>query len=100
MTWRFLSPALSEISEAAEYYEGKVPGLGGDFVEEVDAAIYRILQFPNAWGKLSDNYRHCSLQRFPYAIIYTHSSADEILIVSIFHQSREPSSWRRNTKLD
>jgi hypothetical protein len=46
MTWRFLSPALGEIVEAAEYYEGRVAGLGGDFVDEVDAAICRIIQFP------------------------------------------------------
>jgi len=43
MTWRFLSPALAEIAEAAEYYEGKVGGLGGDFIAEVDVTIYRIL---------------------------------------------------------
>jgi len=46
MTWRFLSPALGEIVEAAEYYEERVAGLGGDFVDEVDAAICRIIQFP------------------------------------------------------
>jgi len=96
MTWRFLSPALSEIAEAADYYEGKVRGLGGDFLNEVDSAMSRILQFPDAWGRLSENYRHCSLRRFPYAIIYTRDSAGEILVVSIFHQSREPLSWKRN----
>jgi len=44
------------------------------FVGEVDAAI----------------------DRFPYAIIRTRDSDGEILIVSIFHQSREPLSWKRN----
>ncbi len=96
MTWRILSPALAEIAEAAEYYKGKVRGLGGDFVEEVDAAICRILQFPDAWGSLSENYRHCRLRRFPYAVIYTRDSKGDILVVSIFHQSREPLSWKRN----
>ncbi|TSA31332.1 MAG: type II toxin-antitoxin system RelE/ParE family toxin [Verrucomicrobiaceae bacterium] len=96
MTWGFLSPALSEIAEAAEYYEGRVRGLGGDFVDEVDAAISRIRQFPDAWGSLSENYRHCSLRRFPFAIIYTRDGAGEILVVSIFHKSREPLSWKRN----
>lgn len=96
MTWRFLSPALSEIAEAAEYYEERVRGLGGDFVDEVAAAICRILEFLDAWGRLSENCRHCSLRRFPYAIIYTRDSAGEILVVSIFHQSREPLSWKRN----
>ncbi|MDX2081837.1 MAG: type II toxin-antitoxin system RelE/ParE family toxin [Terrimicrobiaceae bacterium] len=96
MNWRLLSPALAEIAEAAEYYEGKVPGLGREFVEELDAAICRILQFPDAWGRLSDHYRRCSLRRFPYAVIYTRDSPDEILVISVFHQSREPSTWKRN----
>ncbi len=49
MTYRFLSPVLTEISEAAEFYDEKVPGLGADFVQEVDATIARILDFPDAW---------------------------------------------------
>lgn len=96
MTWRLLSPAIAEIAEAANYYEGKVPGLGSDFLEEVDVTIFRILRFPDAWGKLSENYRHCNLRRFPYAVIYTTDVSREILIISVFHQSREPLSWKRN----
>lgn len=96
MTLRFLSPALLEIAEAAEYYEGKVPGLGRDFIDELEKAKCHILQFPDAWGKLSDQYRHHSLRRFPYAVIYTRISPTEILVVSVFHQSREPLSWKRD----
>ncbi len=96
MTYRFLTPALSELAAAAEYYEEKVRGLGVDFVDEVDAATDRILRFPDAWGRLAGDYRHCCLRRFPYSIIYTRESSDGILIVSIFHQSREPLSWKRN----
>jgi plasmid stabilization system protein ParE len=93
MTFRFLSPALVELSEAAEYYDRKVPGLGADFIKEADESIERIVNFPEAWGKLSENYRHCNFQRFPYTLIYTMQSDSEILIVSVFHQSREPLSW-------
>ena len=69
MSYRFLSPALLEVSQAAEFYEERVAGLGADFLDEVDAAIDRILQFPEAWGRLGRNYRRCSLRRFPYLII-------------------------------
>ena len=96
MSYRFLSPALLELSQAAEFYEGRVAGLGADFLEEVDAAIDRILQFPEAWGRLGRNYRRCSLRRFPYLIIYIIEPAKDILIVSVFHQSREPGTWRGN----
>ena len=96
MTYRFLSPALEELTEAAEYYEQQVRGLGADFIDEVDSAIGRILLFPEVWSNIADNYRHCSLRRFPYTIIYTIQNKNEILIVSIFHQSRQPLSWKRN----
>ena len=96
MSYRFLSPALLEVSQAAEFYEERVAGLGADFLDEVDAAIDRILQFPEAWGRLGRNYRRCSLRRFPYLIIYIIEPIRDILIVSVFHQSREPGSWREN----
>jgi len=97
MTYRFLTPALEELVEAAAFYDERVPGLGGDFIDEVDVAIERLLRFPEAWGRLSDNYRHCNLRRFPYSVIYTIVDQKEILIVSVFHQSREPGSWKGNT---
>lgn len=96
MTYRFLDPALVEISEAAEFYDGQVPGLGIDFLDELDEAINIILRFPTAWSRLSGEYRHYSLRRFPYSVIYTLTDNDCILIISVFHQRREPHSWRRN----
>ena len=96
MTYSFLSPALAELTEAAEYYDEQLPGLGADFIQELDSAITRILNFPEAWGRISENYRHCNLRRFPYSIIYKQVNADEILIVAVFHQSREPKSWKEN----
>jgi len=96
MTYRFLSPALVELCEAADFYESTVPGLGADFLDEVDAAIQRIIRFPEAWGRLGVEYRRCTLRRFPYSVIYNISAAQEVLIVSVFHQSREPQSWREN----
>ena len=96
MNFRFLSPALEELAEAAEYYDHEVPGLGADFLSEVDRAIDLILGFPEAWGKISEDFRHCNLRRFPYTVIYTLEGSHEIMIVSVFHQSREPSSWRAN----
>ena len=57
MSFRFLSPALDELAEAAEFYQQSVPGLGADFIHEVDRSIDLILGFPEAWGRLSDTQR-------------------------------------------
>ncbi len=98
MNFRFLTPALSEISDASEYYENEVSGLGIDFIDEVDSTIHRILKYPRAWSKISDEFRHCNLRRFPYTIIYHQPQENEVLIVSVFHQSRKPNSWKNNLK--
>jgi plasmid stabilization system protein ParE len=96
MNYRFLTPALTEIREAAEFYDNRVSGLGADFLDELDTAIERILSFPEAWGPLGEKYRRCHLRRFPYSVIYSIQNREEILIISVFHQSREPRSWREN----
>lgn len=96
MKFRFLSPALSELSEGSNYYEQEVPGLGIEFIDEVESAITRILKYPNAWSRISEKFRHCNLRRFPFTIIYTQPQKDEVLIVSVFHQSRKPGSWKKN----
>lgn len=96
MTYRLLSPALAEIAHAAEYYDREVPGLGADFIDELDAAIGRVVKFPEVWGRIAEGYRHCKFRRFPYAVIYSIQSKGEILVVSVFHQSRAPLSWQDN----
>ncbi len=97
MTFRFLSPALQELSEAAEYYEQEA-GIAQEFLGEVESSIQRILMFPEAWGRISKRCHHCHLRRFPYTIIYTLNGESEILVVSVFHQRRSPNSWRKNLK--
>lgn len=96
MTYSFLTPALTEIREAAEFYDRRVPGLGADFLDELDATVERILSYPEAWGALGGSYRRCHLRRFPYSVIYSIQKKSEILVISVFHQSREPRSWREN----
>lgn len=96
MNYRFLTPALAEIREAAAFYEERVPGLGADFLDEVDVTMERILVFPEAWGSLGGRYRRCHLRRFPYSVIYSIQGNEEIVVVSVFHQCREPRTWREN----
>ena len=96
MNYRFLTPALAESREATAFYEGRISGMGADFLDEVDAAVGRILEFPEAWGALGGNSRRCHLRRFPFSVIYSIQAEDEIVVMSVFHQSREPRSWREN----
>ena len=73
-----------------------MPGLGAEFLTEADTAFGRALDFPEAWGRLDEEFRHCNLRRFPYTVIYSLEPDDELLVISVFHQHREPLSWKRN----
>jgi hypothetical protein len=51
--YRFTSSALAELMQATLHYEEKENGLGGIFLNEVDATVARILTNPHAWHPLS-----------------------------------------------
>ena len=95
MKFRLLPPARRELQAAAWYYEGCVPGLGRDFLQEVREAIQRIISWPDLWQSLDTEVRRCRTHRFPYGIIYCVENG-EILILSVMHLHRHPDSWRKN----
>lgn len=85
--------AEKEIQNAADYYESQEPGLGSRFVNELDRATAFILQFPNAWTRISRRSRRCCLRYFPYNVIYS-VQGDTITVVTVVHQSRDPEKWQ------
>jgi plasmid stabilization system protein ParE len=95
MKFRLLPPAKRELQKAARYYESCVSGLGHDFLQEVRATVFRIVQWPEAWQPLDKEIRRCRTHRFPYGIIYTVENG-EILILAVMHLHRHPDSWRKN----
>ena len=91
--FRFTSAALVELKEATLYYEQQETGLGAAFLDEIDAAVERILANPNAWHPLSARTRRCRTHRFPFGLLYQIRS-DEILITAVMDLRRDPKRWR------
>ena len=71
MTYRFLSPAQRDLAEAVEYYERAAPGLGLEFLDEIERTVERVLLHPEAWTRVGEHHRRCRTRRFPYGLIYT-----------------------------
>ena len=95
MTTIMLEPAEVDLTAAFDYYEKARPGLGAEFIFEFRRAVDRILEHPGAWSPLDAVYRRCLLRSFPYSVIYRVAEAEQqIVIVSVFHASRKPDSWR------
>ncbi|MEA3467381.1 MAG: hypothetical protein U9R57_04045, partial [Thermodesulfobacteriota bacterium] len=69
-----------------------VRSLGSEFLNEVEAAIERILQFSEAWSNLSHRTRRCFTNRFPYGLIYQ-TQKNHIRIIAVAHSHRHPKYW-------
>jgi hypothetical protein len=94
---KFLAPAKAEFLDAISYYNMQSEGLGYEFAAEVKKTIERIIQYPEAWAKLSKRTRRCRTNRFPYGVIYQ-IREEVLLIVAVMHMGREPHGWKSRLK--
>jgi hypothetical protein len=84
------------LAEAVEYYEKAVPGLGIEFLDEVERTVNRILLQPEAWTRFSDRHRRCRTRRFPFGLLYS-IEQDVILITAVMNLRRHPDSWKNRS---
>ena len=92
MKFSFHPHAEKELEEIERHYDEMRVALGDRFRAEIESTIARILRFPTGWQPLSEVVRRCRLISFPYGIIYRFKD-DEIRILAIMHQRREPRYW-------
>ena len=97
ISYRFLSPAEDEMSEAALFYESV--GLGQDFLDDVQQRIDLLCQYPKSGTLIDPKLRRMLLHRFPLSIIYF-DEKDAIVIVSIAHHRRRPGYWQSRFEPD
>jgi hypothetical protein len=84
--------AEHELLAAQTWYESKVLGLGFEFARAADAAVASALHNPFGHLRIEEEFRRVLFRKFPYTLIYL-PSLDELLVVSFFHQHREPGVW-------
>ena len=93
MKIHFLPPAQAELMDAVSYYNAQSEGLGYEFAIEVKRTLERIVQYPDAWFKISKRSSRCRTNRFPYGLIYQIRN-DTVLVVAVMHMSRNPETWK------
>ena len=84
--------AEEEISEAFEWYEKRVYGLGSDFLLNVDVALQAILSNPQQFPVIHKGLRRALIRRFPYQIFFLLEN-HRIVILAVFHAKRSPRRW-------
>ena len=85
--------AQAEFDEAFDWYDGKRPGLGPEFLAEVQNVFDRIAANPLMHQVVFADIRKGVVRRFPYCVFYR-PQQDRVEVIAVFHSSRDPSSWQ------
>lgn len=67
--YRFLYPAEEEMTEASQFYEAASPGLGNDFLDDVQRVVDGLRERPYLGHGIDLNLRRMLLHRFPFSLI-------------------------------
>ena len=97
MTVDFHPRAHADYLDAAKYYVEISKELARAFLEEVEQAVKRIEDFPEAWPIVDDDIRRLTLNRFPFGIYYSIED-DVALIHAVLHMKRHPDRWKRRRR--
>lgn len=84
-----------ELEESRSWYEARAENLGIDFLDEVDRAIDAVCRAPQTWPwhEKELGVRRFLVHRFPYAVVYRHTSA-AIQVIAVMHLHRHPDYWK------
>jgi toxin ParE1/3/4 len=85
--------AKADVRSAARRYELQRPGLGREFVAEVDKALGRVAENPLQYQVLRREVRRAIVRRFPYGVFYR-VEARTIVVFCVMHLHRDPESWQ------
>ena len=94
MNYEVHPEARAELLASADFYEKRSPGLGIVFLNEIEAAIQRLVENPEQSKFVEQDVRRRLVRRLPYGILYT-IEADFILILAVMHCSRQPGYWHQ-----
>jgi plasmid stabilization system protein ParE len=84
--------AERDLNAGRTWYEHQRQGLGEDFAAEVMAAIEISRERPESVPEIRKGVRGIRCNRFPYRI-YFDVELDGIVILAIYHTSRNPDRW-------
>ena len=86
--------ARADLEDARSWYEAQRSGLGGEFLQQVDAVFRRMEAHPRQFPKFYGDLRRALLRRFPYSAYFL-SQRRRIIVIGVLHQRRDPWTWQR-----
>jgi len=82
-----------ELDEAYAWYEDQRPGLGDEFLKDVQSRLDLIQANPELHAPIFRQVRRSLVKRFSSSIYYRVESS-RIVVVAILHGRRDPERWR------
>lgn len=92
----FRSSAQCDLADAYRWYEEQQPGLGANFIDELDKVEHLISDNPELFAKVRGEVRRAILNKFPYGVFYV-VHPDFISVIAVLHHARNPEAWRHAT---
>jgi hypothetical protein len=84
-----LPDAVADVAEGHHYYERKQPGLGEQFLVELDCAYGLIAADPLHYPLRFDSFRRMLVRRFPYAVYFDYDDT-AIYVHYVFQCAQDP----------
>ena len=97
MKINFLEEADREFSAAVVYYDSQEPGLGQRFEDEIELALFWLVEHPHICPLRRGTYRRMNLHIFPYYIPYVIREST-LWVVAVAHSLRRPEYWIKRTR--
>ena len=91
---RFVRTARNEFDRASSWYDKQRAGLGNSFISAIGEILDRVSLHTDFYPQVFLDVREAAVSRFPYCIYYRVDGLG-VLVISVFHTSRNPSVWQR-----
>lgn len=89
----FRHVAKIEYDQAADWYEERSAGLGVVFATAIQHILDRIAKQADFYPRVLEQVREALVPSFPYCIYYVEEER-RIVVLSVFHTSRDPMIWQ------
>ena len=92
----FRRAARAEFIEAAAWYESQRPGLGVEFITEIERCVDAATERPTPYAAIDKDVRRVVANRFPFSV-YFRAEERRIVVLAVFHGRRNPVIWQERT---
>lgn len=91
--FRIHPAAAGEAEVALAWYRDRNPRAATGFLFDLEHAIDRIREAPDAWPRVGRRARRYVFPRFPFSLVYR-VSPTLIEVVAVAHHRRKPGYWK------